>query len=306
MKFYRIKINLRSSYITPWQSDTIMGSLCWVIRQTQGEKALADFLERCLAGDYPFVVSDCFPGDLLPRPLAGSFVDACPRQTRKEELDRFTELRKAKKTNYASVEEFNNIVTGGEVNIGLYPDGVTSASIMHNSISRLSNTVLEGSLFEEQEFFSTEKYLSLYALINDDWVERFSELLAVLAARGFGRRISVGKGAFAVGPLEIFKELVASPEPNAVVMLSNYIPAADDPVEGQYRLFIKYGKLGSEFTFLPNPFKKPVMMFKPGSVFWDNKPRQVYGRTVQGVSVEKKEIVQFGCSIALPASIKKP
>ncbi len=122
--------------------------------------------------------------------------------------------------------------------------------------------------------FGRGEFMSLDAWIADSWLGRFTELINGLTK-------------------------------NAVVMLSNYIPAAKDPQQGRYKAFIKYGKLGGEFTFLDNPFKKPVMMFKPGSVFWDDNPRAVYGRTVPDVNIQKKEVVHFGCSVAIPAYFDK-
>ncbi len=305
MKLYRIKIYLRSSYITPWQSDTLMGSLCWVMRQLHGESELRCFIEQCLKGEYPFVVSDGFPGDLLPRPLVASRRDPVEQLSRVEAMERYVSARQAKKTSYVDLQEFNTIASGNQVD--LKPSGPVGLSVatMHNSISRLSGSTIDGSLYEEQEQFNRHKYLSLYVRIADGWLNKFAELLEGLSQKGYGKRISVGKGAFEIVEPELFEGFEEQQAPNAVIMISNYIPAAGDPLEGRYRSFVKYGKLGGEFTFLENPFKRPVMMFKPGSVFWDDNPRPVYGRTVQGISTQKEEVVHFGCSVAVPAWVEK-
>jgi CRISPR-associated protein Csm4 len=306
MKLYRFRIKLLSSYITPWQSDTIMGSLCWEIRQVFGDLVLADFLDRCLKGSFPFVVSSCFPGDFLPRPLVGYSAPGSLPKSKKERMASFAENRLTKKAEYVSIDEFNAIISGKPVTIGFRQVGPVSVGVMHNSISRLNNVVITGSLFEEQENFNPDPYLSLYALIEDGWLERFSELLASLARRGFGRRSSVGKGAFEAGPPELFDAVAAPSDPNAVVLLSNYVPAAGDPLEGQYRTLVKYGKLGNEFSSLDNPFKKPLLMFIPGSIFWGSEPRPYYGRVICGVSLQKEEVIQFGCALALPACVENP
>lgn len=303
MKLYRIKIYPRSSYITPWQSDTLMGSLCWVLRQMHGESELEEFIGSCLEGFYPFAISDAFPGDLLPRPLVTLRHDREGQLNRQVAMDRYVAARRAKKASYVSLTEFTAIASGNPVD--LKPPGPVevSAATLHNSVSRHSGSTIDGSLFEEQERFGTEAYLSLYARVADGWLDKFSALVEGLARKGYGKRTSVGKGAFSAGKPELFEGFKELNEPNAVVMLSNYIPAAGDPQQGRYRSFVKYGKLGGDFTFLENPFKKPVMMFKPGSVFWDDKPRAVYGRTVAGVSTQVKEVVHFGCSVAVPARV---
>ena len=307
MKLYRLKIYPRSSYITPWHSDTLMGSLCWVTKHLHGEQALSDYLELCLGGKHPYVLSGCFPGDLLPRPLAGNCFQRGKALSKEEAMAEYARGKTAKKANYISLDDFNTIISGGQVEIGPRPAHEFQVSVMHNTISRLSDTTSDGgSLFEEPETFSCENYLSLYAAIEDSWIDRFQALLAELARQGFGRRASVGKGDFKVGEAEEFNHFAHVTKPGAKVMLSNYVPAKTDPVEGQYRAFIKYGKLGNEYASLKNPFKKPVLMFEPGSVFWDNSDRKIYGRTFEGISPEKAEIVQFGCALAVPASVEKP
>ncbi len=306
MKLYRTRIHLRSSYITPWQSDTLMGSLCWALKETCGEEALAAFLAQCRQGRFPFVLSDCFPGDLLPRPLAGNYIDPESTQTLTEAMTRFSAAKKAKKASYVTTEEFNIIAGGGTVDLEPHSTGTVAASIVHSSVSRLSNTVLAGSLYEQEEYFSAGDHMSLYARVEDSWLERFTALLEHLSRRGFGRGVSVGKGAFEANRPEPFDALEAPLSPNAVIMLSNYIPAPSDPIKGQYRSFIKYGKLGAQYSFLANPFKKPVMMFRPGAVFFDAEPKPYYGRVAEGVSAEKEEVVHFGCALAVPARVAKP
>ncbi len=305
MRLYRIKIYPRSSYITPWQSDTLMGSLCWVMRQMYGESELQEFLNCCLEDNYPFVVSDGFPGDLLPRPLVGLYHETGEQVDRQEAMSRFAAFKRARKAFYIDLQEFNAITAGNPVDLKLRGPVEVSVPTLHNSVSRLSGSTIEGSLFEEQERFGREEYMSLYVRVADKWLKRFTELIEGLSQKGYGRRSSVGKGAFDAEAPELFEGFKKKQEANAVVMLSNYIPAAHDPQEGRYKAYIKYGKLGGEFTFLENPFKKPIMMFKPGSVFWDDNPRAVYGRTVPDVNIQKKEVVHFGCSVAVPAFFER-
>src|SRR5712692_9806510 len=69
MKLYRLKLQPRSPWLTPWHADTLAGYLCWTHAHTFGEAALLrEIITPALAGEPPFALSDAFPGDLLPVP----------------------------------------------------------------------------------------------------------------------------------------------------------------------------------------------------------------------------------------------
>lgn len=84
--------------------------------------------------------------------------------------------------------------------------------------------------------------------------------------------------------------------------LSSFCPDETDPTEGLYKTFVKYGKLGEEFTFCGNPFKKPLLMIKPGSAFkTDGKPKEYYGRMVDKIAPAKEsEVIQYAFAFAVP------
>ena len=50
-----------SGYATTLRSDTLWGMLCWGIRHLWGETELDNFLDACIAGKPPFVISSTFP-----------------------------------------------------------------------------------------------------------------------------------------------------------------------------------------------------------------------------------------------------
>ncbi len=306
MNIYRLRIYPRSSHITPWQSDTLLGSLCWILRENYGEVGLTDLIGKYKGNEYPFVVSDCFPGDYLPKPLAGNVFKREERVTKKASLDTAEKSKNAKRAELIALNDFNTIISGGTTEIMPKKNSKKEAAIMHNQLSRLSDTAADGSLFEEQEIFWDEPYLTVYAGIEDSYEPLFYYLIKQLSLKGFGKRISAGKGAFSIGPLESFDGFANIESPNSVVMLSNYIPCRHESTEGQYKSFVKYGKLGQELSFSDNPFKKPLMMIRPGAVFWTSKPANAYGRVVNNISQSFPEAVQFGCSLACPAKIEKP
>lgn len=78
--------------------------------------------------------------------------------------------------------------------------------------------------------------------------------------------------------------------------------AETDPTEGLYKTFVKYGKLGEEFTYCGNPFKRPLLMIKTGSVFkTDGRPKEFYGRIIkEGIAPAKPEVIQYAYAFTLP------
>lgn len=70
MKTHRIRLKAHSGSLTPFQADTLFGHLCWTVAYREGDKGLEEFLKPFKEGNPPFLISDGFPGDLLPKPLS--------------------------------------------------------------------------------------------------------------------------------------------------------------------------------------------------------------------------------------------
>lgn len=306
MKLYKVKIFPRSSQITPWQSDTLMGSICWIIRQKEGEDKLKEIIQLYANGVYPFVVSGCFPGDYLPKPMAGSEYPIEEGMPKTDILNNADRDKRAKEEDFLTLDEFNTLISGRQTDINHKGNYKVEVGVMHNTISRYTNTTGTGSLYEQFETFWPVPYLTMYAYISDGYKEYFSELLEELSKKGYGKRTSIGKGAFEIQELEEFTGFIKPEKPNCFISLSNYIPAKADPTTGQYKTFVKYGKLGQGYGLTENPFKNPLLIMPPGAVFWTHEPKNIYGRLVKNISVSHSNVVQFGLTVALPGRIKKP
>jgi len=305
MKIYKLKIKVKSSNITPWQSDTIFGSLCWALSQKEGVESLKNFLAEYDNGFYPFVVSDGFPGDYLPKPMAGNTFPVEEDKDKEQALQIAQKAKKAKKTNWVTVQEFNTIINNGCIEIESKERQNIEIGVMHNQISRITDTTEEGSLYELSEVFWTN-HLSIYFAVDCAVKNKIIELFEILALKGFGKRAAVGKGSFIIEEVSEFNGLKVPSNANSFVSLSNYVPKADDPVWGQYKTFVKYGKLGQDYAYRENPFKKPLLMIRPGAVFWMEHPKFAYGRMVKNISPQFDHVVQCGCILAIPALIDQP
>lgn len=302
MSLYRIKLRLRGPFLTPLQSDTLSGSLCWELRRSEGEAALKELLDRCRQGDPPFVLSDGFPDDLLPAPL--SVYRLCTRANGNEE-ERFDLAREWKKRNLVPLATFESLRNG---RLPELPEAAgnpfVTATRLHASLDRRSNRTLDpGGLREEEETYLAAEFdeLSVYASMDDDWAERMAGIWQSLSRSGFGKKKSVGKGAFDYKGMEVFKGFGELAVANGFVSLSHFVPAADDPVHGDYAVLVKHGKLGEEFALSDHPFKRPLVLFTPGSCFTaSGAPKQWYGRAVDGLVPEHPEILQLCFCLALP------
>jgi len=293
MKAYQIKLKIKSGTLTPFQADTLFGHLCWVVAY-QGQERPQEFLKPFKEGDPPFILSDGFPTDYLPRPFSAEF------NTKDQKS-----AREIKKVEWVTQEDFDRIRRGEDF-VPEQPEqieekDVISSTSVHNTVNRQTNTTpAEGGVYSIQEVFIPE--ISIYfKVISDEWKDKVVELVKIVSKTGYGKKKSIGKGQFSVADVTeyTFEDLK---DADGFVTLSSFCPAEEDPTEGLYKTFVKYGKLGEEFTFCGNPFKRPLLMIKTGSVFkTDGSPKEFYGRIVQdGIAPAKPEVVQYAYAFAVP------
>jgi len=299
MKTYRVKLTLAGRFITPVQADTLWGHFCWLTKWREDEAALKTFI-HAFEDDPPFILSDGFPGDLLPAPahLPALALAMGERQ-------QFAERKKLKNIEWLTPGEFAAVQQGKPLtNYDIIRKGFKTSTTLHSSINRYTGTTGdEGSLFEiESTVLEQEhQYVSVYLRIKDDWVSKVTNLLQDLTSMGYGKKRSVGMGVFEVGEPEIFAKFENIVGANGFMALSNFVPANTDPINGNYRMHVKYGKLGGDYAFGGKPFKRPLMMIKAGSVFkTDDHPHDYYGRMIEGVSTAQKDVVQYGYAFAIP------
>jgi CRISPR-associated protein Csm4 len=112
MNLFRIRFQLRGPYATPWLADTLYGHLCWAALRLGGERQLDDLLAPAMVGTPALVLSDGFPGNLLPRPL----MPPEPGDTHQDlpaQRQHFDEERARRRALWVSVPEFRRIIPGG-------------------------------------------------------------------------------------------------------------------------------------------------------------------------------------------------
>jgi len=313
MKTYHLKFTMRSATGSLWQADTLFGHLCWLLLWRAGDAKLQEWLDRYEAKDPPLILSDGFPGDLLPRPMP---IFQTASAVSKEEGLRQAEQRKPlKKIAWLTLAEFAQIQQGQAFQpsdtgnsqrqeLAKYDPQVN----FKNQINRNTNTTgNEGQLypFEEHRW----KEVSVYIRVADDAIDCVKQLFEDLQTSGYGKRKSVGYGQIESikgwdNPFEGFGEVKNA---NALMSLSHFVPAPHDPLNGQWKTHVKYGKLGGEWATVETPFKKPLVRFTPGSWFYTSDPNKAwFGRMVKDISwhdPDNIKIVQYGMAFAVPMKV---
>jgi len=303
---YRLSIGLKSPLGTPWQADTIIGHLAWMVAFNEGAKGVEEFLAPFVAGDPPFIVSDGFPAGLLPRPLGvKEFADI-------NDLSSYARERSKRKAQFLKISDFEKARQGKEIEGDPLPSPWEEFETLHAAISRKSNTTADeaGNLFstdslvikrDDQDYEASTINLYLYSV--KPWIRKIEKLFHQFSLVGMGRDKSVGLGQFDLISMEEWKGFGGFEGANGFIALSSFVPAEYDPVEGKWALNIKYGKLG-ENAGLGNPFKRPFLQIKPGATFYTGEvSKAFYGRVLTDLAPGFPEAVQVCYCLAVPGRI---
>ncbi len=276
MKLLRFKLRPLSAWRTPWQADTLAGLLCWTAARL-GERDLLEegITASALRGEPPFVLSDAFPGDLLPIPAALRLRD-WPEANRKA----------VKRARWLARGDFLAARAGRPLQVEqLLPDTAFHlCDRLRNTLDRSNQgTPDRGGLWPSAETWLAPEhsFLSVYARVADSFAPHLTRLFEELSASGFGADTSAGLGQFEpCGEPESADWLdEAAAAPGGCVTLSTFQPAPHDPTEGCWEAFVKYGKLGPGFG-LENVFKRPLLMLRPGACFATPQARPFLGRAI--------------------------
>lgn len=310
MQTYKITLSVPSGFITPWHADTIFGHLCWTAERHEGFKNFsgAGGLINLFRTEPPFILSDGFPSGLLPTPVSIKSLYS-RTENGQVDVDRYDLVKRAKKTAYLKIDEFHAFQKGKvpELSETGHKSFITT-TVLHNTISRITNmTGSQGSLYESDEKYAASGEIQIYIKIKNGYEDDVRLLFEKFSQGSFGAKKSTGKGAFSVKSFQPYGDFDAITEANCCnqeifgfVTLSHFVPAKGDPTNGVYKTMIKYGKLGEEKTFCGQPFKKPLIMLKPGAVFYTDNVRPYYGLLMENISEADSSVVQYAFAFAVP------
>lgn len=299
---YRYKIKPRSPIMTPIMSDTLFGHFCWSLLYSRGEKYLKDFLDSF--GSYkpaPLLFSSAFLSGYLPRP---DLIPLKRNQVKKFIYKHFGEKKNEQYKGLSTIKDWNKIrlvslkqwyfLKDDYSDERLY-EGFASEDLKKgesifelevsasNIINRISGVVEQegGGLFQREKIWYHKGIeLDLYVEINDDEMTDIVKwfLTEYLSEHGYGADKSTGMGSLSISSDKSFDpEMLYVDDVNALLSLSMVAFRGMEEYDALYRLKTKFGKLGGSFAVSsptggnPRPFKKPILMYEPGAVFFNTE-----------------------------------
>lgn len=294
---------MRSTYITPFQSDTLMGVIAWTIKQLYGEDELIRFIEKCKT-EPPFVISNGFPDGYLPKLVLPTQRLNILQRSKVELMQEVKRNKRLKDRQWLRKDEYYKIVNQLEVDWGEYVNPIKVVSRIHNIINRTTGQSLEKNGLYELEEYATSKINIFVKYIDLTYQAKLEEVLEYIGKIGYGAKKSIGKGIF---ELEVVDEdlsyLLQVQNFNGYVVMSNFIPSSNDSLNGYYKVFTKYGKVGEELAVSSTPHKYPILMIGAGASFYSETLPQFTGTLLENVSPQHQHIVHFGFGLTLPIKL---
>jgi len=193
LKWFRVKFGLKSWVASPWQSDTIFGHLYWGMRYRYGEESLQDFIHSYEEVAPLLLVSNGFPGDLLPRPIVAPLNIDVTRPL-EEQRKQFCDYKEARKGRYLTSQDFARAINGETSMLPTESIPFEEKRVtLKNQLNRLTSTTgEEGALYNFEEYYWPE--VSIYLKLEDEFVDMARSLFQYIADTGYGKRKSVGYG----------------------------------------------------------------------------------------------------------------
>lgn len=308
MQTYRLTLQPATAFGTPLAGDTLFGQLCWALRHRLGNERLNELLAGYTQGQPFAVVSDAFPQGFLPLPsLPSAF-------WQKSGVDR----KILKKKCWVAIADSQAPLTEWQsraLNDSEAAESITRKNMplhsehaqAHNSIDRRTGTTGEGQFApytQPQTWFAPGMSFDIYVVLDERRLS-LPDLLAALGdigETGYGRDASIGLGKFRL-PGEAAPDPFMpgqTPEPaNAWLTLG---PCAPQGLgfcreRSHYQPLTRFGRHGDIAVHAGNPFKRPILMTRSGSVFWPEAlapDRRFIGQGIGEISVSRPETVAQG------------
>lgn len=165
----------------------------------------------------------------------------------------------------------------------------------HLAIDRRNLTALEGQLFDQSDQWLAGSWV-LWARTTLDEQE-LRRVFTVVGECGYGARSAVGKGHFTVASINTgLSPVPPAATPRYFMTLSSSLPATADWAGRalRYQLRVKRGKRYQASEFI----KRPLAMFRAGSVFAAERTAPFVGQLVGEVHTTAPEVVE--CGLAYP------
>lgn len=268
MQTYRYTLRPLSAFGTPLAGDTLFGQLCWTLRHQLGNDRLNTLLQG-YTSDQPFaVVSDALPADHVPLPSVPSALWQQAAGGDRKALKKKKWLPTA-----ALTLPFTAWLISAQSDADVAPK--TERAQPHNTINRQSGTTGEGQFAPyamPQIWFHPGVRFDLHVVLDEARLS-LAELTAALdamGATGFGRDASIGLGKFERTGVATVTTWPPTAAANSYLTLGPCAPQGLGycPVRSTWQVATRFGRHGEAAVQSDQPFKRPVLLAKAGSVFW--------------------------------------
>lgn len=318
----KLTLKLKSGLLSELHSDTVMGHFCWRLRDYFGDdKKVKEFISLYHKSDSnpPFTISSGLlekNGELFyPKPFIHIKVSENKAESKQDKIVEFLLNKELKSVELLTTAQFNLAINGNIQKLykSLISDKLERPKFESDlkvsvEIDRNSLSAREGQLFSYHPKFLDDntRIVFLIKILDEKAFDDFKcgDILKDIFEIGFGKKKSSGSGQFEViGDFELFDKIKEPQNPNAFITLGNYLPSADDGInaESSYNFIVKYGRLSEEKSLSENPFKKPLILLTPGSVFKTERIKEHYGKVTQSGDISEFDLdaVQFGMPFTL-------
>jgi CRISPR type III-A-associated RAMP protein Csm4 len=325
MNIYKWTIKPLSSFITPFDSDTLYGYILWAIKYTESEEFFQDTLNNFKNYNPPFIVSNGFTENKFPLLNTKTINRSNSNYFQKISQDHnkplnstelIRTLKKIKKNKFVNLKLFNEMLNGYDnlklieeiIKVERNPFNFEKFEIIpkvKNSLNRITNsTDGENSLYNQEEKYYNSN-ISIFFKCNEEFSKKLEIYLNIIEKFGYGKKASSGLGYFETISFEKYDNFKEPENPNAFITLSNYI-AKEEDFENIISSDIKTkrGKLGGEYAFHELPFKKPFVYYTPGSIFKTNDINNIKGRVLDNIHYDSK-FIQIGIPFILGVKINE-
>lgn len=309
MNTYRLTLKTLSPFGTPLVGDTLFGQLCWAVIDQYGELQLSEWLDGYTEGKPFLVISDAMPHNYLPMPTLPSYF----WQIEPKEQDR----KQLRKRTWVSIETVRQQITSTWQIYAKSEEDILEKKIKnqpHNTLSRKSNTTETGEFSPyvmPQIWYRNETKLDLYIVFDETRIKlkQIQDLLNQIGQLGFGRDISIGLGKFDVMQYQECN-LKFIKNPNTYLTLANAAPQnlGLNISKSYYQITTRFGRHGNIQALSNNPFKKPIILAKPGAIFTPNQwqPKDFLGNGLGDISYVQPKAVHQGYAPVISIAVDFP
>lgn len=315
MQTHRLTLQPLSAFGTPLAGDTLFGQLCWTLRHQLGNARLNQLLDGYTQGRPFTVLSDALPQGYLPLPsLPSRFWQHSTVDRKILKKKRWLPQAEIKRPLHEWQAQAHSDTEATQAIVGSDASPVIERAQPHNSINRQTGTTGTGQFApysQTQHWFHPAMRFHLYVCLDTARLslDELLQALGTLGATGYGRDASIGLGKFAINTDS--EALPTAPGPhNAWLTLGPCAPQGLGFVaeRSYYQPLTRFGRHGDQAVHSGNPFKRPVLLARAGSVFTPDNftPQQAYiGQGLSNVSESQPETVQQGYApvigIAIPS-----